>query len=347
MAMVMARSAKAHHPDARVAVCIVEEQVPLAAQNFQHFDHIVLAKDLGHPDFYRHMFKSTVHEGVWSLKSRLLQYVLRTFPEDSKFVYLDTDTKIYDPFQEVTKLLDQRPIVLTPNITQPSVFHERSMSLPGLYNSGFLALKRSGETNRFLHWWAERLDQLCYVDVKRGIGGDQKWLDHAPVFFDIHILKHPGYNVAVWNSYYRRIHRTNNGKILVNGQPLRFYHFSRFDKVVYQTFYKNIYPDPRHPIYHLFDQYSRELLEVGYNPSRTLPCSYDHFQSGEPIDMRARLAFRNHSERFAQIQNPFAMCNRTFLGHVENPPRKRKEIPAVKKRKLVGRKRNPAVKRKS
>ncbi|WP_205494740.1 hypothetical protein [Polycladomyces zharkentensis] len=337
--MVMAKSVKEHHPHAITAVCIVEEKVPMQARRFKHFDHIVLAKDLGHPDFYRHMFKYQLNEGVWSLKPRMLQYVLRTFPEDSKFVYLDTDTKVYGPFHEVITLLDQSPIVLTPHITHPSVKDELQLGMAGLYNSGFVALKRSGESNRFLHWWAGRLNRFCYLDVKQGIFGDQKWLDHAPVFFDVHILKHPGYNVAVWNSYYRRIHRTNNGKILVNGQPLRFYHFSRFGKMDYQKIHKNIYPDPSHPIYHLIDQYSRDLTEHGFNPSHKLPCSYDCYRSGEPIDLRARLAYRNHPERFALIQNPYTMSNRTFLGHEENPPRKRKGISAVK-RKLVGRKRN-------
>ncbi|MBN2909553.1 hypothetical protein JQC72_08435 [Polycladomyces sp. WAk] len=351
MAMAMARSAKEHHPDARVAVCIVEEQVPLAAQNFQHFDHIVLAKDLGHPDFYRHMFKYQLNEGVWSLKPRMFQYLLRTFPEDSKFVYLDTDTKVYSPFHEVTTLLDQNPIVLTPHFTQPSVKFELMQFQFGLYNTGFLALKRCGETNRFLHWWAERLDQLCFMDWDNGLHGDQKWLDHAPIFFEVHILKHPGYNVAWWNLYYRNVDITKNGQYRVNDQPLRFYHFCGYTYSPYHEVIKNEVPDPRHPIYTLVNQYSRELSEVGYNPSHKLPCSYDCYRSGEPIDLRARLAFRNHPARFARIQNPYTMSNHTFLGHEGKAPshgqrkplQKRKRNPAVKG-KPVGQKRNPAVK---
>ncbi|MBN2909552.1 hypothetical protein JQC72_08430 [Polycladomyces sp. WAk] len=322
MAMAMARSAKEHHPDARVAVCIVEEQVPLAAQNFQHFDHIVLAKDLGHPDFYRHMFKYQLNEGCYSLKPWLLLYLLQAFPANDRLIYLDTDTKVFGPFHEVNEALERSPIVVTPHLTHLSVKNELLIFMSGLYNSGFLALNRNEESKRFLHWWAERLDRFCYNDVKQRVFYDQKWLDHAPIFFEVHILKHPGYNVAWWNRDSRKVALAQNGEFTVNGQPLRFYHFCGFPN--HPQLYKDMHPDTRR----LVEQYRRNLLELGFNSSRTLPCSYDCYRSGEPIDLRARLAFRNHPERFARIQNPFSMSNRTFLVHVN--PWKRKVMPAGK-----------------
>jgi hypothetical protein len=328
MAMVMAKSVKEHHPNAGMAVCVVEEEIPEQARSFKYFDHIVLAKNLGHPDFYRHMFKYKLDEGCWSLKPRLLLYLMRTFQAEDRLVYLDTDTKMFGPFHEVNQVLDQSPIVLTPHITHPSMQDELEISKHGLYNSGFIALKRTKESLRFLDWWTERLDRMCYRDLSRGIFGDQRWLDHAPVFFDVHILQHPGYNVAKWNIYYRNITLTN-GQFLVNGLPLRFYHFAEFSRIRYLEIIKGMLPDQRHPIHLLVDQYSRELSEMGYHPSRTFPCSYNFYRSGEPIDMRARLIYRNKPKRFARIQNPFAMSNRTFLGRGKPSP-KRKGILAGK-----------------
>ncbi|MDN4593224.1 hypothetical protein, partial [Polycladomyces subterraneus] len=239
MAMVMAKSVKELHPNAGIAVCVVEEKIPEQARNFKYFDHIVLAKNLGHPDFYRHMFKHKLNEGCWSLKPRLLLYLLRTFQAEDRLVYLDTDTKVFSPFHEVNQVLDQSPIILTPHITHPSMQDELEKMQDeleilkhGLYNSGFIALKRTEESLRFLNWWTERLNRLCYRDLSRGIYGDQRWLDLAPIYFDVHILQHPGYNVAKWNLYHRKITLTN-GKFLVNDQPLRFYHFAGFSRIRY------------------------------------------------------------------------------------------------------------------
>ena len=56
---------------------------------------------------------------------------------------------------------------------------------------------------------------------------DQRWVDFAPSFFDHFILKDPTYNVAYWNLHERDLEWTD-GRYLVNGQPLTFFHFSGF-----------------------------------------------------------------------------------------------------------------------
>ncbi len=57
---------------------------------------------------------------------------------------------------------------------------------------------------------------------------DQRWVDFVPSFFDHHILKDPGYNVAYWNLHGREVFNDGD-RYLVNGVPLRFFHFSGFD----------------------------------------------------------------------------------------------------------------------
>src|SRR3546814_8145195 len=70
----------------------------------------------------------------------------------------------------------------------------------GSYNLGFLAVSRSANSQAFLQWWADRLFLYCYDDKSRGIFTDQKWIDLAPSFFDVAILKHHGYDFATWRS---------------------------------------------------------------------------------------------------------------------------------------------------
>ena len=57
---------------------------------------------------------------------------------------------------------------------------------------------------------------------------DQRWVDFVPSFFDHHILKDPGYNVAYWNLHGREVF-SDGDRYLVDGEPLRFFHFSGFD----------------------------------------------------------------------------------------------------------------------
>ena len=57
---------------------------------------------------------------------------------------------------------------------------------------------------------------------------DQRWVDFVPSFFEHHILKDPTYNVAYWNLHARTL-TWDGRRYLVDGAPLRFFHFSGFD----------------------------------------------------------------------------------------------------------------------
>ncbi len=95
-----------------------------------------------------------------------------------------------------------------------------------MYNLGFIAV---GESARpFLDWWWQRTRREALVDVPKMMFTDQRWVDFVPSFFDHHILKDPGYNVAYWNLHGREV-RAEGDRYLVNGEPLKFFHFSGFD----------------------------------------------------------------------------------------------------------------------
>ena len=94
------------------------------------------------------------------------------------------------------------------------------------YNLGFLALRGTPEVQRICRWWGRRLQTECLIDLGKGLFVDQKWADLFPSFIEkTHILRHPGYDVAYWNLPHRRV-TFEGGAWLVNGLPLRFFHFS-------------------------------------------------------------------------------------------------------------------------
>ena len=42
---------------------------------------------------------------------------------------------------------------------------------------------------KFANWWNNRLQLYCYDDIPRGIFTDQRWVDLAPAYFDVYIMK--------------------------------------------------------------------------------------------------------------------------------------------------------------
>ena len=68
------------------------------------------------------------------------------------------------------------------------------------------------------------------IDHALGYFVDQRWFDLVPSIFDrTSVLRDPGANVAYWNLHERTLSRSPDGSWLVNGTPLRFFHFSGFD----------------------------------------------------------------------------------------------------------------------
>lgn len=319
-AIVMARSIKKYMPKCKVVMCLVEKTNSHDAEYLKVFDKVILANQLGFPNFERHIFKHQEYEGPGSCKAWLLQYAINEFQEEDKFIYLDSDTRAYGPFIELESILKNQSIILTPHAFKSGP-HEISFLKNGAFNSGFIALKRSQEASRFLNWWANRLEKMCYIDYKKGIYGDQRYLDLAPALFDVYILRHPGYNAGFWNLYERHMvkqprswqWRRTDVDYTVQDVPLRFYHFGAIGRTQdYKSLLKGFIPDPTQAIYSIYDQYKDELTQMGYNPKNKIPWSYNYFQSGERISPKARLKFRNNPWRFASIVNPFLQSNKRF-----------------------------------
>ncbi|MGC5325147.1 hypothetical protein [Brevibacillus sp. SYSU BS000544] len=326
LAIIMAKSIRNTQPEARIVLCLVEEEMSMVEPYRWLFDDIVLAKQLGIRNFYRHMFRHTEIEGPCSCKARLLLYALQRFPYADKFVYIDSDMKAYGPFTELSTTLDHYPIVLTPH----NFVAKKAVVRHGYFNAGFLAFRRGPKARKFLQWWARKLDQFCYLNVQRGLNADQKWLDQVPRLFGAHVFFHPGYNVGPWNVGERTITHTEDGSWLANGEPLKVFHFSsvlRFPNFSsYLVHYTShvIHTPPRIQNYltHLIKGYFAEV-EMHLADLPNPPWSYGHFANGRKILVRSRLNFRrNRHKRYKFVKNPFQKSNLFF----RSQPQKRKRL---------------------
>ena len=215
-------------------------------------------------------------------------------------IYLDPDTFVLAPLEEVFEPTTQGRIdaVVTPHITAPvedgDQPDEFDMLQVGVYNLGFLALRRCPQSSSFVEWWARKLRTGAVSDPDRGLFTDQKWCDLLPCFIDrTLILRHPGYNLAYWNLMHRPV--TFEDEVAMAARtPLKLVHFSGFDP-------SNPTPFSKHQTrYTLSDVGSLAAIAVSYakavlaaTPAVNLPYRYDRTPDGRFVTPALRRLYRS------------------------------------------------------
>ena len=324
-AAVLAKSIKEHIKDATVVISLVEKEIPDYALQNKDFDFVVLAKDLGYGNFDRFIFKHSIVEASTAVKGQLFTYLYERFPEENEFVYLDPDVKVYSDFLELKEMLKEEPIIVCPHLLEPgNIDMELSSTAHGVYNLGFLAVNRSEEAQRFIKWWTDRLHLFCYDDIQKGIFTDQKWIDLAPCFFDVKILKHKGYDFATWSLMNSQVNE-RDGQIFIGEDPLRFIHFSGYDSGTIDWAIKEWLPNPEsNPFVDLYKVYASEMEVAGQSKMGKYPWGYQCYISGEKVDNKVRIDYRGNYDLQFSIENPFEYSNEWFMQKqgekkVENP----------------------------
>lgn len=311
-ARVLATSLKKHNPGTVFVLSLAEDEVHPAALDKDIFDHVILAKDMGVEDFDSFIFRHSIVEASTAVKGHLFKELLRRFPDEDEFVYLDPDILVTGKFVELSETLKSHDIVLTPHLAEPeetldAILDNEICALKhGVFNLGFLAIRRSHESARFIDWWASRLYQFCYADIPGGLFTDQRWIDLAPCFYDTRSFRHPGYNMAPWNVSRRRLTMNSAGEYIVNGDyPLRFFHFSGFDSGANESMINKYCPDTDGVIYKLRNHYVKLCEEAGQNELGAYPWSYNFYSNGDPIPNSHRLIYRDDKELQIRFPNPF------------------------------------------
>lgn len=325
-ARTLATSVKQNISDAVFIVCLTEREKSFEME-YADFDDIVLSKDMWEGNFERFIYKHSIVEASTAVKARFFQYLLKRYPEETEFIYLDPDCYVYSDFIELKMLLRTRPILLCPHLLQPgNIDMELSSTAHGVYNLGFLAINHSPEAMRFIDWWAERLYLFCYDDIQKGIFTDQKWIDLVPCFFDATIVKHCGYDFAPWSLLNCEMSKVDE-QYLVKGDSLRFIHFSGYGRSA-QKCMNDWLPKGEHPFRDLYAEYS--ILHDGNDVDRIsqTPWSYSHYYSGEKIDDNLRIKYRVNYEVMFSIEDPFALSNK----EIKNILKKNRKGPGFREK---------------
>lgn len=316
-ARVLARSITRHHPDARLQVLVIDDDVgaakPLADEPF---DIIAPAElPISAREFHEMAACYQVMELATAVKPALLMELLARH-ESQPVLYLDPDVMVFAPLDDVFAIAEQHPIILTPHATVPMPRDgckptEYDILASGAWNLGCIAV--SAGAAPFLRWWAQRLRLDALADHANMLFTDQRWVDLAAGYFDIHPRRDPGYNVAYWNIDQRTVECGSDG-YLVNGSPLVFFHFSGFDPRRPHLLSKHQGDRPRiklseYPVIRgLCRTYGDLLSAEGLDQCRELPYRWDQLPDGAPLTRAIRASIRR------------ALLDRDTGGASERPP---------------------------
>lgn len=293
-ALTLAKSLREHQKGARFVICLVEESIPDLGAHANLVDEIILARDLGIPRFNSFIFRHRIVEAATAVKGHLFLHLLEKNPGEQDFVYIDPDCMLFSPLRELEEALDRHDIVLTPHLLSPgNVDMELSSLKHGAFNLGFLAIRRSAAGESLVRWWADRLYRFCYEDFAAGLFTDQKWINLAPCFYDVHVLRHPGYNFATWNFLERKLSKSGEAFIVDGSFPLRFVHFSGYDRGEFDECNRR-WAEPSRQAFgaELSSRYKAQedlFKQAGFGST---PWSYATFRDGSRIPDSLRHALR-------------------------------------------------------
>jgi hypothetical protein len=278
---------------------------------------VVLVEDLGIPNFESIAFKYGILELNTNVKPTFLKRILQDGIE--QVIYFDPDILICSPLDPVYEVLASSSIVLTPHCTSPNEggpYSEVLLLVNGVFNLGFIALSQSPVTVRFLDWWEHRCLTLGYNERWSGLFVDQKWINLVPCYFEsVHVLKHPGCNMAYWNLHERMLEKTETSWVVNRTEPLFFFHFSGIsvdggNRISKHTDQFDLASRPA--LAELFSVYRELLVNNGIRKFGDHPYAFGHFDNGVLVNKLQRAAFAADLNRFAET-NPFDSTGPFYL----------------------------------
>jgi hypothetical protein len=177
----------------------------------------------------------TLVEYYYTLTPVIILYIFHKIPEAKLVTYLDSDLYFFNSPDPLFDELKNNSISIIGHRFPDALLH---LTAYGIYNVAWLTFRRDDHGMSCLRWWRDRCIEWCYDRLEEGRFADQKYLDDWPERFSRVVeLRHKGANVAPWNLGRWNV-RGNGSEVLIDDEPLIFFHFHRFRRVapfVYDT----------------------------------------------------------------------------------------------------------------
>jgi hypothetical protein len=156
-------------------------------------------------------------------KAAIAWYVLNQRRDLSSVAHIDADTYFFSSPEPLFAEIGSASVALSPH---RYVFNQQRTEWFGRFNAGFI------------YWRSDRVGVRCLTDYRAdciawcepqsmpdGRFMNQGYLSKWPQrYHGVHVIEHPGVNLAPWNVAGVRI--GEGREILIDGRPLVFFHFS-------------------------------------------------------------------------------------------------------------------------
>ncbi|HSO19845.1 MAG TPA: hypothetical protein VLT88_10325, partial [Desulfosarcina sp.] len=226
--LALYRSLSAHCPRALLWVLCLDEEThaalnrlrlpglkPISFEEFEQGDvELIAAKG-----------NRTRIEYYFTCTPSLPLYVFRQCPQADLVTYLDADLFFFSDPEPLFAEMGAGSIAIIAHRFPETLRHLEKF---GIYNVGWVSFKRDEAGLGCLRQWRAKCIEWCGDRYENGRFADQKYLDDWPSDYPgVVVLSHHGANVAPWNLDACHL-QLEDDRVLVNDQPLVFFHFHGF-----------------------------------------------------------------------------------------------------------------------
>jgi len=226
--LALYHSLQRHAPGARLWVLCLSEAChhALTALNLPSLVAVRLVDfEAANPDVAATRSTRSLIEYFFTCSPAWILFVLNSEPDVEWVTYLDSDLFFFASPEPIYDEMKNAAFGIIPHRFSRGL---ESQYRFGLYNVGWVSVRKRDDGMTVLRWWRERCIEWCYdyVDVERDRFADQRYLNRMPkMFTGVHVIEHLGANLAPWSFADCRLER-RNGAVEIDGRyPLIFFHF--------------------------------------------------------------------------------------------------------------------------
>lgn len=273
-ALTLAESVRVHAPDWKFFIGLVDRWQELPGIVIPPGVEVLPVDRIGLTGLEDMARRYNIIELCTAVKPSYFRHLFAEHTHLRQVHYLDPDTRLYAAPTPLSAPLDEADVQLTLHHFTPMPLDGRSpdeaLALNhGIFNLGYLGLRRGETTRALLAWWEERMFEHCRIDLREGYFVDQLWFNYVPHYFaNVAVSRHPGVNIAYWNLHERTVTQECTVRFAGREFPLVLFHFSGFapqrpDRLTRMDVRQS--PDEQPALRSLLADYRAHLLAHGFD----------------------------------------------------------------------------------
>lgn len=197
----------------------------------------------------------TLLEYYWTMTPVVANRILLDHPEIDILTYVDADLYFFDSPEPLFAEMKEGSVLICGHKFSPEVAHVEPTA--GTYNVGLVAFRSDPDGLEVLRTWRRQCLEWCAAVYQEGKYGDQLYLNDWPERFKrVVVCETYGAAIGPWNHTKYRF-ENQNGKALIDGYPLIFYHYHAL-----LVFKKKVFM----PAVHLVYKIREDVLRICFIP---------------------------------------------------------------------------------